>query len=231
MMAAMGIRYKVSGKFPQSGLLISNHLSYLDVLVYGSIVPCFFVSKSEVSRWPFFGWMSRAGGTIYVERSGRANVETVSQQMAERFHLPVMVLLFPEGTSTDGSQMLQFRSRLFTPAIAAGVPVTPAAIRYAAEDGTPEREFCWFGDAKFLPHLLKTLGGSSFTAEVRFGEPNGYTERRSAAASAYAEVAALRHALGGVTSGISKDAAVSGRGIGDESDPMLTNLGTGNNCN
>ena len=198
MMAAMGIRFKVSGNLPECGLLISNHLSYLDILVYGSIVPCFFVSKADVSRWPFFGWMSRAGGTIYVERSGRANVDTVFQQMAERFPLPVMVLLFPEGTSTDGSRMLQFRSRLFTPAIEAPAPITPAAIRYVAEDGTPEREFCWFGEAQFLPHLLNTLGGSGFTAEVHFGEPRKYMERRQAAAAAYAEVAMLRQALGAV---------------------------------
>ena len=157
MMAAMGIRYRVTGKLPQRGLLVSNHLSYLDILIYGSIVPCFFVSKAEISRWPFFGWMSKAGGTIYVHRSGHTRVDGVLQQIASRLNLPVMVLLFPEGTSTDGSRLLNFRSRLFAPAVDAEAPVTAASIRYAAADGTPEREFCWFGDDEFLPHLLKTL--------------------------------------------------------------------------
>jgi 1-acyl-sn-glycerol-3-phosphate acyltransferase len=192
MMAAMGIRAKVCGKLPQHGLLVSNHLSYLDILIYDSIVPCFFVSKAEISHWPFFGWMSKAGGTVYVERSGRASVHGVMQQMAERLKLPIMVLLFPEGTSTDGSRILPFRSRLFTPAIEADVPVTAASIRYIADDGAPERELCWFGDAGFLPHLLKTLGQPGFTAAVSFGEMKKYYDRRSAASAAQADVEALR---------------------------------------
>ena len=222
MMAAMGIRYKVSGKLPQRGLLVSNHLSYLDILVYGSIVPCFFVSKEEVSRWPFFGWMSRTGGTIYVERSGRANVATVLEQMGERFALPVMVLLFPEGTSTDGSELLQFRSRLFTPAIESGTAVTAAAIRYVADDGTAEREFCWFGDAEFLPHLIKALGGPNLTAEVRFGESKSYTERRVAASASYAEVAALRDTGGVIRGGLEACVVPAVRVAGTRSDPMAS---------
>ena len=203
MMAAMDIRYRVTGKLPQCGLLVSNHLSYLDILIYGAIVPCFFVSKAEISRWPFFGWMSKAGGTLYVNRSGRSNfarsgrasVEIVNQQIAARLSLPVMVLLFPEGTSTDGSKLLNFRSRLFTPAVVAGAPVIAAAIRYAANDDTPEREFCWYGDDEFLPHLIKVLSGPSITVEVHFGEPAVYTDRRTAAAATHAEVQAMREAV------------------------------------
>jgi len=194
MMAAMGIRYKVTGELPNRGLLVSNHLSYLDILIYSSIVPCFFVSKAEISQWPFFGWMSKAGGTIYVQRSGRASVNGVIQEIAIRLNLPVMVLLFPEGTSTDGSRLLNFRSRLFAPAVDAEAPVTAASIRYVADDGTPEREFCWFGDDKFLPHLLNSLGGPGFTAEVQFGEPNFYSDRRTAAAATQTEVQSMREA-------------------------------------
>ena len=200
----MGVRHKVTGKLPQQGLLVSNHLSYLDILIYGSIVPCFFVSKAEISRWPFFGWMSKAGGTIYVDRLGRANIARsggarvggVIQEIAARLNLPVMVLFFPEGTSTDGSRLLNFRSRLFTPAVDEGAPVTAAAIRYVADDGTPEREFCWFGDDEFLPHLLKALGGPGFTAEVQFGEPKVYNDRRAAAAATQAEVQSIREPHG-----------------------------------
>ena len=192
MMAAMGIRTKVSGKLPARGLLVSNHLSYLDILIIGSIVPCFFVAKSEISQWPFFGWMSKAGGTVYVERSGRTKVDGVMQQMAERLKLPIMLHLFPEGTSTDGSRILPFRSRLFTPAIEGNAPVTAEAIRYIADDGAPEHDLCWFGDAEFLSHLLKTLGRLSFTAEVRFCKSRTYSDRRVAATTAQVEVEAMR---------------------------------------
>ncbi len=192
LIAALGIRVSVSGPLPERGLLVSNHLSYLDILIYGTIVPCFFVAKAEVSRWPFFGWMSRAGGTLYVDRSSRASAESVSSQIAARLNLPVMVHFFPEGTSTDGSQLLPFRSRLFTPAVDAGAPVTAASIRYVPNGGAPERDLCWFGDEAFLPHLMKALDGPGFTAEVHFGEPRVYSGRRAAADATHAEVEALR---------------------------------------
>ena len=192
ILPALGIRFKAIGKIPERGLLVSNHLSYLDILIYGTVLPCFFVSKAEISRWPFFGWMSRTGGTIYLERSSRASAEKVSKEIRERLDLPAMVVLFPEGTSTDGSKLLRFRSRLFAPAIDTGAPVTAAAIRYVPDDGAPERELCWYGDETFLPHLWTALGGAGFTAEVHFGEPRIYTDRRIAAEAAHAEVEEMR---------------------------------------
>jgi 1-acyl-sn-glycerol-3-phosphate acyltransferase len=112
--------------------------------------------------------------------------------MTQRLQMPIPVLLFPEGTSTDGSQVLPFHSRLIHPATEAGAPITAAAIRYVIEDGTPERELCWFGDALFLPHLWKTLGTAGFSAEVRFGEPRVYPDRRTAAEATHAEIEAMR---------------------------------------
>lgn len=192
ILPALGIRFKVIGQIPKRGLLVSNHLSYLDILIFGTVLPCFFVSKSEISRWPFFGWMSRTGGTIYLDRSCRASAEKVSKEIRERLNLPVMVVLFPEGTSTDGSKLLRFRSRLFAPAIDTEAPVTAASIRYVPDDGAPERELCWYGDEAFLPHLWRALGGAGFTAEVHFGEPRIYTDRRIAAEAAHAEVEEMR---------------------------------------
>jgi len=194
VLAVLGIRLRVTGKPPTRGLIVSNHLSYLEVLIYGAALPCFLVSKAEISRWPFFGPLARAGGTLFVDRASRASALAVTEEIAERLKGTVPVLFFPEGTSTDGSQLLRFRSRLFTPAVVAGVPVTAAAVRYVPEDGTPEQELCWFGDAAFLPHVWKTLGGPNFIAEVHFGEPQVYTDRRTAADATQAEVQAMREA-------------------------------------
>jgi lyso-ornithine lipid O-acyltransferase len=191
VLACLGIRLKVTGTPPARGLLVSNHLSYLEVLVFGAALPCYLVSKAEISRWPFFGPLARAGGTLFVDRASRASAIQVSEEIAERLKGTVPVLFFPEGTSTDG-ELLRFRSRLFTPAVDAGVPVTAAAVRYVPEDGSPERELCWFGDAAFLPHVWKVLGGPSFFAEVHFGEPNIYADRRTAADATRAEVQAMR---------------------------------------
>jgi 1-acyl-sn-glycerol-3-phosphate acyltransferase len=192
VMKALGIRLKITGKPPERGLLVSNHLSYLEVLTYGAALPCYLVSKAEIANWPFFGPLARAGGTLFVERGNRASAVAVSNEIAERLKGPVPVLFFPEGTSTDGAQLLRFHSRLYTPAVDAGVPVTASAVRYAPEDGSPERELCWFGDDAFLPHILKVLGGPNFSAEIQFGEPRIYTGRRAAADATYAEIETMR---------------------------------------
>jgi len=192
VMSILGIRLKVTGKPPTRGLVVANHLSYLDVLTFGAAMPCFLVSKAEVAGWPFFGSLALAGGTLFVNRASLASAIEVSAEIAERLKGTVPVLFFPEGTSTDGSQLLRFRSRLFTPAVDAGVPITAAALRYVIEDGTPERELCWFGDDAFLPHLFKALGTANFHAEVHFGEPRVYSHRRIAADQTRAEINALR---------------------------------------
>jgi 1-acyl-sn-glycerol-3-phosphate acyltransferase len=176
--------------------VVSNHLSYLDILIISAAMPCFFVSKAEVSGWPFFGKAARSGGTIFLDRSSQASAMSVAEQMSERLSLPipVPVLLFPEGTSTDGAQLLRFHSRLIDPATTAGVPITAAGIRYVIEGGVEERELCWYGDEEFLPHLWKVLGVAGFFAELRFGEPHIYTDRRVAADQARAEITAWREA-------------------------------------
>ena len=189
---SLGIRFRVQGRAPTSGLLVANHLSYLDIIFFSAALPCCFVAKAEIATWPFFGMLARAGGTLFVDRSSRVSAEQVTEQVAERLRGPVPVLFFPEGTSTDGTQLLRFHSRFYTPAVDESIPVTAAAIRYVPEDGSPEREFCWFGDADFLPHLWKTLGGPNFSAELSFGEPHVYASRRSAADATWSEIAAMR---------------------------------------
>jgi len=129
------------------------------------------VAKAEIDRWPYFGRAARIGGTLFIDRSSMASAEKVADTIAERLALPVPILFFPEGTSTDGSTVLRFHSRLFEPAVRAGAPVTTATVRYVLDGGAQERDLCWFGDDPFLPHLWKALGSSGFTAEVRFGEP------------------------------------------------------------
>jgi 1-acyl-sn-glycerol-3-phosphate acyltransferase len=192
VMSSLGIRARIIGRPPTRGLLVSNHLSHLDIAIYAATMPCSMVAKAEVGSWPVFGMMARASGALFVDRSSRASAIAVTEQIAERLKGPFPVLFFPEGTSTDGSEVLRFHSRLFTPAVEAKAPVTAAAIRYVIEDGTPERELCWFGDALLLPHLWKALGVGGFYAEVHFGEAKVYPHRRVAADQTRAEIAAMR---------------------------------------
>jgi 1-acyl-sn-glycerol-3-phosphate acyltransferase len=192
VISSMGIKVRVTGRAPVTGLLVSNHISYLDVCIYAAIAPSTMVAKAAIRSWPLFGMMARSSGALFVDRSSRASAVKVTEQVAERLKGPVPVLFFPEGTSTDGAKVLRFHSRLFTPATDAGIPVTAAAVRYVIEDGTPERELCWFGDDLLLPHIWKVLGTAGFTAEVHFGEPHIYPDRRTAADRTHAEIEAMR---------------------------------------
>ena len=106
--------------------------------------------------------------------------------------IAVPVLLFPEGTSTDGSEVIRFHSRLIDPATSLRVPITPASIRYTFHDGTPERELCWYGDETFVNHLWKVLGVAGFEAKVKFGTPRVYADRRVAADTTHDEITAMR---------------------------------------
>jgi lyso-ornithine lipid O-acyltransferase len=191
VLRSMDIGCKVEGPIPTHGLVVANHLSYLDIVILSAAMPCFFVAKAEIDRWPYFGKAARVGGTMFINRSSLASAEKVAATISGRLKLQIPVLFFPEGTSTDGN-MLRFHSRLFEPAIRACSVITAASIRYVLNDGAPERELCWFGDQSFGPHLLRTLNAPEFHAELRFGQPRVYPHRKVAAEGTFAEIASMR---------------------------------------
>jgi 1-acyl-sn-glycerol-3-phosphate acyltransferase len=192
VLRSVAVHCSVIGTPPSHGLVVSNHLSYLDIAVYSAVMPCVFVSKAEIAKWPYFGVAARAGGTVFLNRSSKASAAAAAREIAQRLKLPVPVLLFPEGTSTDGSQVLRFHSSLFQPAVDACAPVIPAALRYVPHGDLPESEYCWYGDEDFLMHLWKLLRAPGFSAAITFGEPVLYADRRSAAQAAHESVANAR---------------------------------------
>lgn len=194
VLSGLKLRVELRGSPAAGGLVVSNHLSYLDILAIASVMPCFFVSKIEVGHWPFFGWAARMGGTIFVQRGNLASAVSVAGQIGARLESEkkIPVLLFPEGTSTDGSSVHRFHSRLVAPAVDLGVPVTAAAVRYTMGDGRPERELCWYGDETFVRHMWKVLAAGQFVATVSFGSAQVYEDRRSAAEQTHAQVERLR---------------------------------------
>ena len=188
----MGVRLECRGARPTRGLICSNHLSYLDILVYAATTPCIFVSRSDVQGWPVFGWCARWSGTIFIDRRSRASTDHVARQMREALETGVPILLFPEGTSTDGSSVLRFHPSLLEPAIAAGEAIAAAAIAWRCRGGE-ERDLCWYGDTRFLPHLLRTMGRTGIESQVEFHpDRRVYTERKAAALDLHEKVGALR---------------------------------------
>jgi len=181
----------VSGSIPKGGLVVSNHLSHLDILLYAAVTPCVFVSKSEVLAWPMFGILARCGGTIFVDRGRVHGVNHPAHQIAEVLRRDIPVILFPEGTSSDGSAVLPFRSALFEPAIVTHSSIRCAAVGYSASDSV-EADLCYYGEITFFPHLLDVLARKRVGGTIVFGEEIHADDRKAAANRSWGEVVAMR---------------------------------------
>lgn len=158
VLRVFGVRLRVQGTVPTTGLLVCNHLGYLDVLVLGALAPAVFVAKHEVQHWPGLGWFARAAGTVFVRRNQRRDVLRANATLETLLDGGALVVLFPEGTSTDGRCLLPFKSSLLAPALRTGCPVWVGRLAYALADGAPEEEVCYWGAMTLLPHLLNLLG-------------------------------------------------------------------------
>lgn len=188
----LAMKVSASGPVPASGLIVSNHLSHLDILLYAAAMPCIFVSKSDVLSWPLFGRLARCGGTIFVERHRRHGVGDPAASLVSALMAGIPVVLFPEGTSTDGGRVLRFHTSFFQPAARADTPIIPAAIAYSVADGA-EVDLCYYGDITFLPHLLSVLERDAVEGRIMFSDrPRIYADRKTAAKEAWSEVVSLR---------------------------------------
>jgi 1-acyl-sn-glycerol-3-phosphate acyltransferase len=176
---------------PRDGLLVANHISYLDVLVLSAIAPCVFVAKREVARWPVFGRMARLSGTIFIDRKRRADVPVVASQISEAAQSGVLVVLFPEGGSSDGTSVLPFHSSLLEPAIALQSPMTPAHISYTLQDGDPRMDIAYWGEMTLPRHLVRMLSRYGIRPVVRFGARQTFKDRKQAAAEMRAAIVDL----------------------------------------
>lgn len=189
----MGIRVEVTGTAPRAGLIASNHLSYLDILVYSAIAPCAFVAKREVRAWPAVGWIATLAGTIYVDRSRRSETHTIQPEIQSALAGGLRLFLFPEGTSSDGSRVLPFHSSLFQPAIDLQAPVSAASIEYSIPDGVAAAEACYFGTMNLFPHITNLLAKHSVIARVNFSSNSFlFTDRKQASIKMHEEVERLR---------------------------------------
>lgn len=162
------------------------------MLLHASVAPCVFVSKAEVRSWPVFGQLAAYGGTIFIERGSRSSAAQTALKVEHALRTGVTVVLFPEGTSTDGTTLLPFHSFLFEPAVRSESFVTATALSYEAQDAT-ESDLCYYGDVRFAPHLLETLGRKGVRGRIRFDKrPHLYSSRRQAANDTWELVARLR---------------------------------------
>jgi 1-acyl-sn-glycerol-3-phosphate acyltransferase len=168
---AMRLQLAVLGTPPTHGMIVSNHLSYIDILCYSAAVPCVFVSKAEVEEWPIFGKYARWAGSVFVRRHDRGDAARANLKIGDSLQNGVPVVLFPEGTTSDGHRVQRFHATMLQPAIDVGAPITPCAIAYELDDGDPGQEVAWWGDMTLMPHVWNLMGKKAIRAKIVFGEP------------------------------------------------------------
>ncbi len=174
LLAVFGVRVQRVGRLPKApALIVCNHLGWLDVLVLLALVPdVAFIAKREVGVWPVVGRVTRAIGSVFVDRKRKRDLLRAIPALERVFAAGRPVVLFAEGTTTDGTVLLPFKSSLFEGAVRAGVPVVPVAFRPdTGRDGPSVRtHVCWWGDMALVPHLPKVAGTRAVRFVVRIGE-------------------------------------------------------------
>ena len=187
----LGLRMQVWFQRHTAPLFVCNHVSYLDIIVLAAARPVRFVAKSEVRAWPWFGWLARCAGTIFIQRRQFRSLADSNQQLANVARQVGGLVLFPEGTSSDGQTVLPFRSSLLAGAAAENLAVLPVWIGYELADGDVARDICWWGDMTLVPHLWRLLGFKEITTTVRFGRPVWHWDRKILAAHLHEAVCDL----------------------------------------
>lgn len=221
----LGFKVRVHGHMAEERplLFVANHTSYLDIPVLGSLLPAAFIAKSEVEDWPFFGFMARLQHTVFIERrSTRASAQKndLKQLLDKGYNL----ILFPEGTSSDGQTVLPFKSSLFSIVETAegdsfhkNVTIQPISIACTELDGLPITRslrpyYAWFGDMTLVNHLWNVFKFGRFTVDVIFHPPittTDFKDRKVLATYCQQQVA---HGI---------EQCVAGRGVRPEAQKAL----------
>jgi 1-acyl-sn-glycerol-3-phosphate acyltransferase len=198
---AVAVTWSTEGPIPMQGAVVTNHLSYLDIVVHGAIRPCVFVSAIETRKMPLIGWISMMAGTVYVTRGGGGSAEKAAEGMAKGFRDKLPVVFFPEGgTFVDGSTVQHFHSGLLAQTLEAGAAVTPGFLRYTLspiDRGKSAPADVHWGHQSLIPHLWNFLALHALRVHLRFApEPIAFSsqaleDRKLAAEEARAAVLAL----------------------------------------
>ena len=173
-LALWGIHLKVLGQPVLNGpaLMVSNHISWLDISVIHAARHCRFVAKSDIRQWPLIGTLATGSGSLYIERTSRKDALRMVKHMADAMRDGDVVAVFPEGTTSDGRDILPFHANLIQSAILADAPVQPMSLKFI-DAATGETSFapCYIGDDTLIGSIWRTLTSSRIIAVVHFGEP------------------------------------------------------------
>ncbi len=175
MVRLMGIRLVVHGRAPRlrgnGALIVANHISWLDIHLLHSVLPCRFIAKADIARWPLFGWLAAQAGTLFLAREKRSAIRKMNATIASLLAEGECLALFPEGTTTAGDQVLPFRSALLEPVIQSNANIFPASVRYLDAQGQRTEIPAYYGEMTLVKSLWRIACAEPFTAEIVFMMP------------------------------------------------------------
>jgi len=181
LLAICGVQLKISHmgntREPARALIVSNHVSWIDIFVINSLHPCRFVAKSDIRDWPLIGWLCEKVGTIFITRGRQRDVRRIYEGLVSSIRAGERVAFFPEGTTVAQGSLLPFHANLFEAAIEAQVPIQPCALRYLDQTGRLHPAADFVGDMTFVQSLVAILQAGKIKAELTLLPP---IETRSA---------------------------------------------------
>ena len=170
LLRVLGVRVNVASapvQLPMRGLLVSNHTSWLDIFVTNAIQPTRFIAKSEIKKWPLLGALVSSAGTLYVERGNRHMISKTNKEISQAASNGELIGLYAEGTTTDGTYVLPFKSNLFQPAIDSALHIYPVGVSYS-KDGRHSQVASYAGDTSLLGSFWLLASNIGLTANVHF---------------------------------------------------------------
>lgn len=153
------------------GLIVANHISFLDIFVLNAVAPAAFVSKEEVRHWPLIGWLCAHTDTLFLERGSRNAAQRARENLVTQLRAGKRVALFPEGTTSRGDTVLPFHSALLQSAIDAGCAVTPVVLRYRSETGEPSDAPAYVDEVSLIECMRNIAAAHRLYAEITALEP------------------------------------------------------------
>ncbi len=174
MAKIIGMKVVVEGSIPKPPFfLVSNHLGYVDIILFFTKIDVVFVAKQEISNWPLMGKLTKIANTLYIDRTNKRDIPRVNKEIAENINENHGIIFFPEGKSTKGEEVLKFNPSLLQLPANEGIPVTHASIQYKTKPNeTPAHlAVCWWqDDSPFTTHFFELCKLSKFEAKIVFGE-------------------------------------------------------------
>jgi 1-acyl-sn-glycerol-3-phosphate acyltransferase len=194
LLGICGVRLAAAegGEALAHAMIVSNHVSWLDIFVINALHPCRFVAKSEIRAWPVLGWLVDKAGTVFIARGNRRELRHIFKGMVSALQAGERVAFFPEGTTSLQGEVLPFHANLFEAAVDAGVPVQPYALRYVNAAGAFHASVEYIGERTFVQSMMTVLSGGPIEARLRCLAPieAANAHRRDLARAAHKAISA-----------------------------------------